>query len=108
MTNHTRSKRFAQRRQQWRQIVAQQQRSGLAVRAFCLQQGINEHSFYLWRKRLRHNAPVSFALVETTATERAKTVALELHLAGGERLQISAGVDAATLRTVLAVLREPA
>jgi hypothetical protein len=56
---------------------------------------INEHSF--WRKRLRHSAPVSVALVETAATERAQTAVLELHLARGERLQIGAGVDAATL-----------
>ena len=34
------------------------------------------------------------------------SVGLELWLSGGERLQIGAGVDASTLRTVLAVLRE--
>jgi hypothetical protein len=37
--------------------------------------------------------------------ERAAEAALELMLATGERLRISAGVDAATLRTVLDVLR---
>jgi hypothetical protein len=31
---------------------------------------------------------------------------VELWLNGGDRLQIAPGVDAATLRTVLAVLRE--
>ncbi|PYT13767.1 MAG: hypothetical protein DMG59_19395 [Acidobacteria bacterium] len=31
---------------------------------------------------------------------------MELWLSGGERLQIGAGVDASTLRTLLAVLRE--
>ena len=37
--------------------------------------------------------------------ESAAEAALELVLATGERLRISAGVDAATLRTVLDVLR---
>jgi hypothetical protein len=37
--------------------------------------------------------------------ERAAEAALELVLPTGERLRISAGVDAATLRTVLDVLR---
>ena len=37
--------------------------------------------------------------------EPAGEAALELVLATGERLRISAGVDAATLRTVLDVLR---
>ena len=37
--------------------------------------------------------------------DSAAEVALELVLATGERLRISAGVDAATLRTVLDVLR---
>ena len=37
--------------------------------------------------------------------KRASEAALELVLATGERLRISAGVDAATLRAVLDVLR---
>lgn len=79
------------------------------MRAFCVQQGVREHSFYLWRKRLRHNGqPVRFALVETQGTGRAAAAPLELQLGSGERLAIGAGADAATLRTVLAVLRERA
>ena len=51
--------------------------------------------------------PVRFALVERGATrqEPAAEAALELVLATGERLRIGAGVDAATLRTVLEALR---
>jgi len=50
--------------------------------------------------------PMSFALVETREASRRGTGAVELWLNGGDRLQIAPGVDAATLRTVLAVLRE--
>jgi len=48
-----------------------------------------------------------FALVETEAVQRqaAAEAGLELVLATGERLRISAGVDLTVLRTVLEVLR---
>ena len=60
-----------------------------------------------WRKRLQKKEPIRFALVDRGATrqEPATEVALELVMASGERLRISAGVDAATLRTVMEVLR---
>jgi hypothetical protein len=46
-------------------------------------------------------------LVDRGATrqEPATEAALELVMATGERLRIGAGVDAATLRTVLEILR---
>jgi hypothetical protein len=50
--------------------------------------------------------PVRFALVETQEVNQQGRAALELSLSNGELLQIAAGVDAGTLRTVLAVLRE--
>ena len=48
-----------------------------------------------------------FALVErsTRWQDRTTEAALELVLATGERLRIGAGVDAASLRTVLDALR---
>ena len=65
-----------------------------------------EHAFYGWRQRLRKQAgPLRFALVEAKPTE--ETVPpIELLLASGERLRIPH--DAATLKLVLAVLRQPA
>jgi hypothetical protein len=67
---------------------------------------LEESAFYGWRVRLRkQSTPVRFALVETKAALEA-AAPLELLLAGGERLRIPS--DAATLKLVLAVLREPA
>jgi hypothetical protein len=50
---------------------------------------------------------VRFALVDRRPRrqDRAAEAALELVLATGERLRIGVGVDAATLRTVLDMLR---
>ena len=91
----------------WAERIAAQGRSGVSVKQFCKEQGLTEYSFYAWRKRLQERGPVRFALVDRSPRrqERAAEAALELVLATGERLRISPGVDAATLRTVLDVLR---
>ena len=92
---------------QWAERIAAQQRSGMSVKQFCKEQGLTEYSFYAWRKRFQQSGPVRFALVERSARrqERAVESALELVLTTGERLCIGLGVDTATLRTVLDVLR---
>ena len=91
---------------EWVERIAAQQRSGISVKQFCKERGLTEYSFYAWRKRLQEKGPV-FALVERSARrqDRPTEAALELVLATGARLRIGAGVDAATLRTVLDALR---
>nr|AUN35932.1 hypothetical protein [uncultured bacterium] len=93
--------------EQWAERIAAQQRSGISVKQFCKEQGVTEYSFYAWRKRLRQTGPVRFALVDRSPRrqEQAAEAALELVLATGERLRISAGVDVDTLRLVLGILR---
>jgi len=95
-----------ERREFWRQLIAQQQRSGVSVRAFCQQHRTSEYSFYQWRKRLSQQIPVKFALVETSRSAPAVVAGVELILASGERLPITPGIDSDTLRLVLSVLRE--
>lgn len=91
--------------EQWRERIAEQERSGLSVRRFCKERWLAEHSFYAWRRRLREQEPVRFALLERGAAHQESAAGLELVLATGERLRIGAGVDGATLRTVLEALR---
>lgn len=97
----------AVRKERWRELIGQQERSGLSVQEFCKEQGLTEQSFYAWRKRLRNQQPMRFALLETGSVQRQpeREAGLELILARGERLRIGAGVDATVLRTVLGVLR---
>jgi hypothetical protein len=92
---------------EWAERIAAQGRSGMSVKQFCKEQGLTEYSFYAWRKRLQERGPVRFALVERSARrqERTAEAVLELVLTTGERLRIGTGVDTATLRTVLDVLR---
>jgi len=101
-------KKAASNKDQWRERIAEQERSGVSVRRFCQARGIGEHLFYYWRKRLREQQqPMRFALVERgpARQEPASEASLELVLATGERLRIGAGVDAITLRMVLTALR---
>jgi hypothetical protein len=101
------SKTQAARLDFWRQLIAKQQQSGMPVRAFCQQHRTSEYSFYHWRKRLREQLPMKFALVETHRTTPMAVAAVEVMLTTGERVRITPGLDADTLRLVLNVLREP-
>ncbi len=94
------------RSEYWRDVIQQQAASGQSVSAFCAERGLTEQSLYSWKKRLGEQAPVSFALVTADRSERSSSAPLELELSPGCRLRVPCGVDAATLRTVLAVLRE--
>ena len=94
------------RSQYWRDVIQQQAVSGQSVSAFCAERGLTEQSLYSWKKRLSDQVPVSFALVTTDRSDRSPGAPLELELSVGCRLRIPDGVDAATLRTVLTILRE--
>src|SRR5277367_6641068 len=90
----------------WQELIRQQQQSKLSVSAFCRQHGFSDQSFYNWRKRLAADEPVRFALVDANPSGTDRLAPLELILRSGDRLRITPGADAATLRAVLSVLRE--
>lgn len=92
----------------WSGLIREQQESGLSVTAFCRRHGFSDQTFYNWRKRLAGSEPVRFALVAAGAAAAVEQLPIELLLVSGDRLRIAPGTDAATLRTVLNVLRERA
>ena len=96
----------AARQKKWLELIRQQEQSKLSVSAFCRQHGFSDQSFYNWRKRLAADEPVRFALVDANPAGAGQPGSLELVLASGDRLRITPGTDAATLRAVLNVLRE--
>jgi hypothetical protein len=107
MAKTTREKRAAARVECWRERIAEQERSGMTVQRFCEDRGLTEQSFYVWRKRLRKQLPMRFALLEPGPVRQPgmTELGLEVVLATGERLRIGSGVDPITLRTVLEALR---
>ena len=105
----------AEKREQWRNLVAEATRSGTSIREFCRQRRVTEAQFYAWRARLNgqaHGAArrraiaarkrATFALVSDTPGEL--DAGIELILADGRRVRIRRGVDEQTLRTVLAAV----
>jgi transposase-like protein len=105
-----------QTRGQWQTLIAEAVRSGRSIRAFCRERGVTEGQFYAWRRRLNGKVQgaaqrraegavpaATFALVQEPGANPAPA-GVELVWADGRRLRIGPGVDAATLRTVLAVL----
>jgi transposase len=100
-------KKAEKREAYWRERVAAFERSGLSVKQFCEQQQITEQFFYVWRKRLRSQPPMRFALVETGGAHPQVSAesGLELVLPTGERLRMGAGLDPTTWRRVLEALR---
>ena len=103
--NTVEEKPSASPRDQWRERIAEQARSGVSIKQFCKERGFSAWSFYCWRKRLRETEPVRFALVDQKGSAQAPEWNLELTLLTGERLRVGLGVDAVTLRTVLEALR---
>lgn len=51
---------------QWRERVAGWTASGLSVRAFCLQHGLIETSFYYWKRELRARDAAAAPVIATT------------------------------------------
>jgi hypothetical protein len=101
--------RDPRKEQQWQQWIQQWQASGLSVRAFCARHRLAEPRFYAWRRLLRQRQRHStgFVPVRVLATpEPAAEHVLEIVLAGGRRLRVGPGFDAATLRHLLTVLEE--
>jgi hypothetical protein len=99
----------AEQRKLWGELIADQQQSGKSISAFCRERGQKAHLFYYWRQRLTSNPSrkkaVRFALVETSGGLPVRE-RIEIALNSGEKLRVAPGADAATLRMVLALLRE--
>ena len=94
---------------QWRRWTAQWQTSGLSVSAFCARHDLAAASFYAWRRTLQRRAAqqapfVPAQLVADAAPPPASP--LEVVLADGRVVRVAPGFDAATLRQLLATLRE--
>jgi hypothetical protein len=54
MTETIAEESVASKNDQWRERIAEHERSGMSVKKFCKERGIREHLFFYWRKRLRN------------------------------------------------------
>ncbi len=91
----------------WRQVLARWKRSGLSVRAFCEAEGLNPMTVYWWRRELarRDQSQPAFLPVRVLAeTTEPSTVGIEVVLANGRSVRVSAGFDPGTLVRVVELL----
>jgi transposase-like protein len=110
-------KTSTEREQFWRRHIDQQPASRLSIRAYCDRHGLNEHSFYAWRRtfaerdRLGKTAtpqpvatPAFLPVAVVDGPTRLPDSLIEIRLVDGCRVRIRAGCDRALLADVLAIL----
>ncbi len=93
----------------WRQVLARCKRSGLSVRAFCEAEGLNPMTVYWWRRELgrRDRPQPSFLPVRVLAeATESSNVGIEVILANGRSVRVSAGFDPRTLVCVVETLEQ--
>ncbi len=102
-----RTKPGIEREQMWRRHIDRQHASGATVRAYCLDHGLNEHSFYSWRRTIaerdRQSVP-AFLPVAVVDGARPHDSPIELRFPDGRCVRIPTGCDRALLADVLAIL----
>jgi len=95
----------------WRMAIETWQASGLSVRQFCLNEGLSEPSFYIWRKKLtggdteQGSDDKSSAFIEVSMP-KSDHFAIELLLTSGNTLRVYSGTDSTILSNVLSALRQ--
>ena len=93
---------------QWAQVVSQCRDSGVSVRQWCQENGVNVSSYYKWRRKVYAAAQAQRerSFVEVTPVHPAAVigVAVTLRIAGAE-LEIHNGADAATVEVVLRAVK---
>ncbi len=120
-----RARRDGDKERVWRERIADQQRGGESVRAFCRERGLRETSFYYWRKEIRlrdsenaGNADASgrspglapVVVIDEPldrAAASAPATAIEIVLGDGTTVRVPPGSTREQLAKVLSVL-EPA
>ena len=92
----------------WAGRISECRNSGQNVKDWCKENGICEQTYYRWQKRLfeiaKAQQEVQFAEVTPVQPVRSGNVAVTVCIAGAEA-DIHSGADAATVETVLRILK---
>ena len=93
---------------EWAGKISECRNSGMAVKTWCQKNGVCEQTYYKWQRRLFEMAQaqqeVSFTEVTPVRPVTCGNVVVTVRIAGAEA-DIHSGADAATVETVLRVLR---
>ena len=91
----------------WRLVVTRWKHSGLSVRTFCRAEGLNQGTFYWWRRELnRRDQPKPAFLPVRILAEKAGPPAagVEVVLSNGRCVRVGVGFDPDTLVQIIELL----
>ena len=85
----------------WRKALAEQQRSGQDIRAFCRGRGLSEPGFYAWRRaiaqrdreRAGESVPAFLPVTVRTPPAEREAGCIVIRLRGGRAMRLPAAMD---------------
>ena len=91
----------------WRDIVKQQEESGVEATVFCRDHDLKLSQFYRWRRRFRNpqTGNGSSAFLQLIPISKQKRSGVCVHLNNGLRIEVELGFDPHTLRSVMEAVR---
>ena len=98
-----------ERLENWTTRIMACRSSGMTVRAWCRENGLSEKTYYYWQRRLfqtlsEQKTVYKTAFAEVTPPVCSGNVAVTVRIAGAVA-DIHPGADAATVETVLRILK---
>ena len=98
-----------ERLENWTTRIMACRSSGMTVRAWCRENGLSEKTYYYWQRRLfqtlsEQQTVYKTAFAEVTPPACSGSVAVTVRIAGAVA-DIHPGADAATVETVLRILK---
>ena len=98
-----------ERLENWTARIMACRSSGMTVRAWCRENGLSEKTYYYWQRRLfqtlsEQQTAYKTAFAEVTPPVCSGSVAVTVRIAGAVA-DIHPGADAATVETVLRILK---
>ncbi len=98
-----------QRMAEWAKRVSECRGSGLTVRQWCEEHGINEKTYYYWQHRIWESMNDSqngrFVQIQVETASAGQNAAVRIRINGAEA-EILAGTDAAIIEAVCRALRK--
>ena len=92
----------------WAGRISECRKSGQNVKAWCRDNGVCEQTYYKWQRRIfemaQEQQEIQFAEVTPVQHVRCSNVAVTVRICGAEA-DIHSGADAATVETVLRILK---
>lgn len=96
----------------WEQRLAEYEDSGQTIKSWCHEQGLKEHQFYYWRKKLRmqqdeQGQPVTWLSLDLDHSKQARLNpdSIAVHIGGQVTVELSNGFDHHLFREIVQVLQ---